>query len=92
MLHLPNFMMVALDPFAQVFWGTTTWYRAQELVVGALLATGKRTVRPVLRVLGRSAETNDARYHEVPGRAVWSGLAVSALPGCCSRPLSQTNH
>jgi len=79
MLNLPHFMMVIIDPFAQAFWGTTTWYRAQELVVGALLATGKRTVTSVLRVLGRAKENNYARYHEVLNRAVWSGLAVSRV-------------
>jgi hypothetical protein len=79
MLNLPTFMMVALDPFAQIFWGNSTWYRAQELVVGALLATGKRTVTSALRALGRAGENNYARYHEVLNRAVWSGLEASRL-------------
>ncbi len=79
MLTLPIFIMTVIDPFAQAFYGTRTWYRAQEMAVGALLATGKRTVSSVLRVLGRAEERNYARYHEVLNRAVWSGLEVSAI-------------
>ncbi len=76
---LPRFIMTVIDPFAQAFWGVGTWERAQEMVVGALLATGKRTVSSVLRVLGRGQERNYARYHEVLSRAVWSGLEVSMV-------------
>lgn len=79
MLNLPTFIMTVIDPFAQAFWGTSTWYRAQEMVVGALLSTGKRTVSALLRVLGRADERNYARYHEVLSRAVWSGLEVSVI-------------
>lgn len=76
---LPLWIMTVIDPFAQAFWGVETWYRAQEMVVGALLTTGKRTVSAVLRALGRGAEKDYARYHAVLNRAVWSGLEVSKL-------------
>lgn len=49
------------------------------MVVGAVLATGKRTVSSLLRVLGRADARNYARYHEVLSRAVWSGLEVSVI-------------
>ncbi len=49
------------------------------MVVGALLATGKRTVSSILRVLGRAQDNDYARYHEVLNRAVWSGLEVSVI-------------
>ena len=52
MLNLPSFTLAVIDPFAQAMWGETTWARAQEMVVGALLTTGKRTVSSVLRVMG----------------------------------------
>jgi len=76
---LPLWIMTVIDPFAQAFWGVETWYRAQEMVVGALLTTGKRTVSAVLRALGRGAEKDYAHYHAVLNRAVWSGLEVSKL-------------
>jgi DDE superfamily endonuclease len=76
---LPRWIMTVMNPFAQAFWGIETWYRAQEMVVGALLTTGKRTVSAVLRVLGRADEKHYARYHNVLNRAVWSGLEVSGL-------------
>ena len=79
MLNLPFFTLAVIDPFAQAMWGETTWARAQEMVVGALLTTGKRTVSSVLRVLGLGHEANYARYHAVLNRAVWSGLEVSLI-------------
>ena len=79
MLNLPSFTLAVIDPFAQAMWGETTWARAQEMVVGALLTTGKRTVSSVLRVMGLGHEANYARYHAVLNRAVWSGLDVSLI-------------
>lgn len=79
MRTLPIWIMTIIDPFAQAFWGMGTWERAQEMGVGALLTTGKRTVSAVLRALGRADEKNYARYHNVLNRAVWSGLEVSGL-------------
>ena len=49
-----------------------TWRKAQLLLVGAILATGQRTVAVALRVMGRSDQADYARYHEVLNRAVWS--------------------
>jgi hypothetical protein len=79
MLSLPGFVIAVIDPFAQAMWGVSTWDRAQVLVIGAILATGKRTVSAVLRVMGRADERDYARYHEVLSRAVWSGLEVSRI-------------
>jgi hypothetical protein len=79
MLRLPAFVIAVIDPFAQAMWGVSTWDRAQVLLIGAILATGKRTVSAVLRVMGRAEERNYARYHEVLSRAVWSGLTVSRI-------------
>jgi DDE superfamily endonuclease len=49
------------------------------LVVGALLAPGKRTVTAVLRVMGRSQERQFQKYQRVLNRARWSSLAVARL-------------
>lgn len=76
---LPIWIMRVLSEFAPVIYGQSTWYKAEVLVTGAILATGKRTVSAVLRVMGLSQERNYAMYHHVLSRAVWSGLAVSAI-------------
>ena len=55
------------------------WEHAQVLVVGALLAPGKRTVTAALRVLGLAQEPHFQRYHRVLNRARWSSLAVARV-------------
>ncbi len=79
MLNLPIWMITVLSEFAPVIYGITTWYKVEVLVTGAILATGKRTVSAVLRVMGLSQERNYPEYHQVLSRAVWSGLEVSAI-------------
>ena len=53
--------------------------KAHIMVVGAILATGKRTVSAVLRMMGLSQERNYPKYHQVLSRATWSGLEVSLI-------------
>jgi DDE superfamily endonuclease len=79
MLNLPGWMITIVGEFAPAIYGQTTWYKAEVLVVGAILATGKRTVSAVLRVMGLSQERNYPKYHQVLSRAVWSGLEVAAI-------------
>jgi hypothetical protein len=71
MLTLPDAIVPILAPFAMLF-THPTWRKAQILLVGAILATGQRTVAAALRVMGRSDQSDYARYHEVLNRAVWS--------------------
>ncbi len=79
MLNLPIWMITILSEFAPVIYGITTWYKVEVLVTGAILATGKRTVSAVLRVMGLSQDRNYAKYHHVLSRASWSGLAASRI-------------
>jgi len=72
-------MITIVSEFAPVIYGISTWYKIEVLVTGAILATGKRTVSSVLRVMGRSDDHNYAMFHHVLNRAVWSGLEVSAV-------------
>jgi hypothetical protein len=44
------------------------------LVVGAILAPGKRTVTSVLRVMGNSQDRSFQNYHRVLNRVQWSTL------------------
>ena len=53
MLTMPNAIVPILAPFAMLF-TNPTWRKAQLLLVGAVLATGQRTVAAELRVMGRS--------------------------------------
>lgn len=77
MLNLPGKIIELFNPFAPVFYGETTWEKAKELVVGTILAPGKRTVSAALRVIGLKDEANFAKYHHVLNRAVWSSLTVA---------------
>jgi len=79
MLTLPIWMITLLSEFAPAIYGITTWYKVEVLVAGAILATGKRTVRAILRVMRLSQARNYAMYHHGLWRAVWSGLEVSAI-------------
>ncbi len=78
MLTLPDAIVNLLLPFEMLF-HPVTWRKAQLMVVGAILAPGKRTVTSVLRVMGLGRHTNFALYHHVLNRASWSSLKVSCV-------------
>jgi len=78
MPNLPIEIIVLMQPFTPVF-SDRTWDWVQVLLVGAILAPGKRTVTSVLRVMGLSDESQFQRYHRVLNRAVWSSLRVSQI-------------
>lgn len=78
MLILPPEIMTVLTPFAQVF-SDRVWGWAQILLVGAILAPGKRTVTAALRVLGLKDDKQYQNYHRVLNRAKWSGLQISKI-------------
>lgn len=75
---LPPEIMTVLIPFTQAF-SDRTWDWAQTLLVGAILAPGKRTVTAALRVLGLKDDKQYQNYHRVLNRAKWSGLQVSQI-------------
>lgn len=74
----PSQIMTILHHFRPVFSGRV-WDWAQVLVIGAILAPGKRTVTAVLRVMGLSQDRQFQNYHRVLNRAVWSSLALSKI-------------
>jgi hypothetical protein len=78
MLTLPQEIMTIFTPFMQVF-SRRVWDWAQILIIGAILAPGKRTVTSVLHVLGLKDDKQFQRYHRVLSRARWSSLAVSKI-------------
>ena len=78
MPSLPPEMIVVCAPFAQLF-SDRVWHHAQVLVLGAILASGKRTVSSCLRVMGLAWETHFTNYHRVLNRAQWSALQASKV-------------
>src|ERR687887_2563780 len=76
MLTVPVALTRLIVKFAPLF-SKRVWEHAQVLVVGALLAPGKRTVTAVLRVMGLSQERHFQNYHRVLNRAQWSSLALA---------------
>lgn len=78
MLIMPVALTELIVRFASLF-SKRVWEHVEVLVVGALLAPGKRTVTAVLRVLGLSQEGQFQKYHRVLNRARWSSLAVARV-------------
>ena len=78
MLTPPSALMGVIVRFAPLF-SKPVFQHAQALIVGALLAPGKRTVTSALRVCGLSAEAHFQNYHRVLNRACWSGLRASRI-------------
>lgn len=73
MIKAPKWLSEGIAPFAQMF-TKPTWSLAQTLMVGLMLAPGKRTVTAVLAILGLANESGFLRYHRVLSRARWSPL------------------
>ena len=78
MLTLPAELWPLIVEFAPLF-SKSVWEHTKVLLVGAILATGKRTVTACLRVMGLSQEPCFVNYHRVLNRAHWSPLAASHL-------------
>src|SRR5215204_6049879 len=64
MRTLPETMIRVLNPFAPLF-SRRVWQHVLVLLVGAILAPGKRTVASALQALGLHDERRFCRYHRV---------------------------
>jgi DDE superfamily endonuclease len=71
-------VVARLSPFAPLF-SRRVWRHIPLLVVGAILAPGRRTVSTVLRTVGLSQERHFQTYHRVLNRAAWSSLGASRI-------------
>jgi DDE superfamily endonuclease len=78
MLSMPVPLTRGIVRFASLL-SKRVWEHAQVMLVGALLAPGKRTVTAVLRVMGLEHEPHFQTYHRVLNRARWSSLAVARV-------------
>lgn len=78
MRNLPPQIIHVLRSFELVF-SEPTWEWVKILLVGAILAPGKRTVTACLRVMGLSREKQFQTYHRVLNRARWSSRKLSGI-------------
>src|SRR3954451_17771668 len=78
MLLLSSGFASLLQCFAPLF-DSRVWNYARLLLIGAMLAPGKRTVTSVLRIVGRGNEQCFQNYHRVLNRARWSSRAASRI-------------
>jgi DDE superfamily endonuclease len=65
-----------MQPFRACF-TAPVWEHVLVLVMGAVLAPGKRTVTAALRVMGLDAISNFTGYHQGLNRARWSSRAAA---------------
>jgi hypothetical protein len=61
-MHLPTCFAAVILTFAPLFVQQRTWRHAEVLVIGAILAPGRRTVASILRVAGLARERRFANY------------------------------
>jgi hypothetical protein len=78
MRTLPTTMIRVLAPFAPLF-SRRVWQHAQVLLIGAILAPGRRTVSSALRAMGLDQHKQFHRYHRVLSRASWSSRQASRI-------------
>jgi len=71
MLTLPSEFLTVIIPYAGLFC-RRVFAHVQLLVLGAILAPGKRTVTSVLRIMGLSEQRRFHKYHYVLSHACWS--------------------
>src|SRR3982750_3717370 len=78
MLFLPVRLAPVILAFAPLF-SQRVWQHAQALLIGAILAPGKRTVTSCRRRIGLGHEPRFGNYHRVLNRARWSSRVASRL-------------
>ena len=78
MHNLPPAIIHVLRHFEPLF-SERVWEWAKILLIGAILAPGKRTVTSALRVMGLSQEKQFQNFHRVLNRATWSSRAASCV-------------
>lgn len=75
---LPKELVPWIVAFAPLF-SKPVWQSALVLLLGAILAPGKRTVSAILRVMGLEHEPHFQNYHRVLSRAIWSSRHASQI-------------
>jgi hypothetical protein len=78
MRTLPATMIRLFAPFAPLF-SKRVWRHAQVLLVGTILAPGRRTVSSALRAMGLGQQKRFHCYHRVLSHASWSSVEASRI-------------
>ena len=78
MPDLPTRFAGVIIAFAPLF-VHRSWRHAQTLLIGAILAPGRRTVTSLLRIMGHSHKRDFVNYHRVLSRAAWSPHAGARI-------------
>jgi hypothetical protein len=78
MLTVPKEFSALIGTYAPLF-TNRVWHHVQVLMIGAILAPGKRTVTAALRVMGLAHAKSFQKYHRVLNRTVWSSLEGARL-------------
>ena len=78
MLQLPSRFATVILSFAPRFC-QRSWRHGEVLLLGAILAPGRRTVASLLRITGLAEERHFVNYHRVLNRAVWNARAAAAI-------------
>jgi DDE superfamily endonuclease len=78
MPRLPARFAAVILCFAPLF-RERSWRHAEVLLIGAVLAPGRRTVASILRIAGLARERRFVSYHRVLNRAAWSGRAAARV-------------
>ncbi len=77
-MSLPDPIIQVLLHFRPAF-TRPTWHKVLVLVVGTILARGRRTVTAALKQMGLHDEPDFTLFHQVLNRASWSCLTLSRL-------------
>jgi hypothetical protein len=78
MRTVPKEFAALMATYAPLF-TKRVWHHVQVLMMGAILAPGKRTVTAALRVMGLAHAKSFQKYHRVLNRTVWSSLEGARL-------------
>jgi hypothetical protein len=78
MFTLPESIEIILEPFMALF-SQRVWCHVEVLIIGTILAQGKRTVTQALRAMGLGGEAHYINYHRVMSRAKWSSLEAAKI-------------
>src|ERR1043165_3565868 len=75
-MPLSETILTVMHQFQSAF-SQPTWRKVQLLVVGTILARGRRTVTAALRQVGLKDAAHFSLYHHVLNRARWNALDLS---------------
>src|SRR5438046_8971059 len=75
-MSLPSPIIAFLAHFEPLF-TAPTWKKVVILLIGTVLARGRRTVTAALRQMGLQMDSPFSSFHQVLNSARWSPLAVS---------------